>query len=94
MAEIKTCEQYVLAELEKYQWDIDSLKAINAELDDQVGSLQEQVHLLERYIDRLYHALSNGHMVMNPARLQLEIYPDPEEAEFVKNFIEHGLRRE
>ena len=93
MADVKTCEQYVLAELEKCQWDIDSLRAINAELDDQVGSLQEEVHLLERYIDRLHSVLSNGSMITNPSKLQLDVYLNPEDVQFIKNFIEHGLRR-
>lgn len=94
MAEIKTCEQYVLSELEKCQWDIDSLKAINAELDDQIGSLQEEVHLLNRYIDRLHNAFKNSTFLENPAQVQWTLYPEKNDIELIKNFIEHGLRRE
>ena len=61
MAEIKTCEQYVLAELEQAKWDIDSLKAINARLDDLVGELRDKLNTAVKQLENLQTMLNDMH---------------------------------
>ena len=58
MAEIKTCEQYVLAELEQAKWDIDSLKAINARLDGLVGELCDKLDTAVQELENLQTMLN------------------------------------
>ena len=58
MADIKTCEQYVLAELENYKWDVSSLKAINAELDNTIGELKAQLAEMDNERNKLREALN------------------------------------
>lgn len=53
--EIKTCEQYVLAELEQLKWDKSSLMALNGQLDDKVGELTSELDFIRGAVRNLFY---------------------------------------
>ena len=55
MAEIKTCEQYVLAELEQLKWDKDSLAKINGQLDAKIGELLDETEFIRDAVKHLFY---------------------------------------
>lgn len=58
--EIKTCEQYVLAELEQKKWEIASLAAVNGQLDAKIGELQAELYQVRDALNVLFSAKVDG----------------------------------
>lgn len=54
--EIKTCEQYVLAELEQLKWDKSSLVALNSQLDAKIGELTTEIEFIRDAVKNLFYA--------------------------------------